>query len=382
MLYRINEPLLSVIIPVYNVEAYLNKCIKSVVRQTYQNLEIILVDDGSTDGCGRICDEWKKKDPRIRVLHKKNGGSTSARQQGFRLAVGDYVACVDSDDWIEADMYEYLMGIAVASNSDIVTSGLIRDYKNHSIIENEKINAGIYGGDTLYHLLRHVIKTNHFFDSQINMHITNKIFRKERLIKYQMDVPLDAKIGEDADVIYPYIFESKKIAVSGKCFYHYVVRNDSIMGTSITHKESMKIMKDIFDKCIVRNENKIENMKEQLSQVHTFFMCMSDPDSIFRINGGMLYPFSQINPQDKVILYGAGRFGKAIKGVIESQNYCEIVAWADKVKGEGLIYPENISEYYFDKVILAVINATVADDIENYLIHLGINKQKICRINL
>ena len=127
MLYRINEPLLSVIIPVYNVEAYLNKCIKSVVRQTYQNLEIILVDDGSIDGCGRICDEWKKKDPRIRVLHKKNGGSTSARQQGFRLAVGDYVACVDSDDWIEADMYEYLMGIAVASNSDIVTSGLIRD---------------------------------------------------------------------------------------------------------------------------------------------------------------------------------------------------------------------------------------------------------------
>ena len=74
MLYRINEPLLSVIIPVYNVEAYLNKCIKSVVRQTYQNLEIILVDDGSIDGCGRICDEWKKKDPRIRVLHKKNGG--------------------------------------------------------------------------------------------------------------------------------------------------------------------------------------------------------------------------------------------------------------------------------------------------------------------
>lgn len=122
------DVLLSVIVPVYNVEKYLDKCVESVVRQTYSNIEIILVDDGSKDGCPQICDDWVKKDSRIKTIHKDNGGLSDARNAGLSIANGEYVAFVDSDDYIMSDMYEILMKKAIDGNFDIVKSGYIREY--------------------------------------------------------------------------------------------------------------------------------------------------------------------------------------------------------------------------------------------------------------
>lgn len=377
-----NHPVLSVVVPVYNVEKYLDKCIESIVGQTYKNLEVILVNDGSTDRCKEICDIWKEKDARIKVLHKENRGLVSARQAGLEMASGEYIANVDSDDWIEKNMYECLMGLAVESGSDIVTSGLIRDYENHWVTEAEKVPAGNYTGEVLHKLLNQVIDTSHFFDTRLNMHITNKVFKKEILKPYQMCVPVDAKVGEDADVVYPFLFGAGSISVSGQCFYHYVMRKDSIMGASDLHVRSKEVMEEIFAACMAKNKGRIKNIEEQLSQVLSFFASMSDPKSLFRIKDGRIYPFEQINRGDRVILYGAGRFGKAVKSLLETEKYCEIKAWADKVEGKGMILPEKIKNYEFDKLLLAVINATVADDIEKMLIRLGIEKQKICRINL
>ena len=186
------QSVLSVIVPVYNVEKYLDRCIKSIAGQTYTNLEIILVDDGSTDHCREICDEWSRKDTRIQVLHKKNGGLVSARKAGLKTASGQYIAYVDSDDWIEENMYERMMELMLCDHSDIVTSGLIRDYENHFVSEKEKIPAGRYEGKSLDDLKGHIINTDHFFDSRLNMHITNKIFRKSMLEKYQ--IPLNEYI--------------------------------------------------------------------------------------------------------------------------------------------------------------------------------------------
>ena len=99
------EPKISVIVPVYKVEPYLRKCLDSIINQTYRNLQIILVDDGSPDNCGAICDEYASKDSRIEVIHEENGGVSAARNAGLKLAAGDYIGWVDSDDWIEPDMY-------------------------------------------------------------------------------------------------------------------------------------------------------------------------------------------------------------------------------------------------------------------------------------
>ena len=120
-----SKPLISVIVPVYNVEQYLPKCIDSILAQTYENLEIILVEDGTKDSSGVICDEYAAKDARIRVIHKENGGLSSARNAGMEIARGEYFGFVDSDDWIEPEMYENLMALAQKYDADVFVKGYI-----------------------------------------------------------------------------------------------------------------------------------------------------------------------------------------------------------------------------------------------------------------
>lgn len=124
------KPLISVIIPVYKVEQYLEKCVNSIINQTYKNLEIILVDDGSPDSCPTICDDLAKKDKRVKVIHKQNGGVSSARNDALNIATGDFIAFVDSDDWIDPTMYEKLINKQFENNSDLV-------FCKYKIVDNE-----------------------------------------------------------------------------------------------------------------------------------------------------------------------------------------------------------------------------------------------------
>ena len=119
------QPLISVIVPVYNVENYLPRCLDSIINQTYTNLEILLVDDGATDNSGKLCDEYAQKDNRIRVFHKENGGVSSARNMGLDNATGEYIAFVDSDDYIDKCMYEIMLNSSVQNNADIVVCGYL-----------------------------------------------------------------------------------------------------------------------------------------------------------------------------------------------------------------------------------------------------------------
>ena len=129
------EELISVIVPIYKVEAYLERCIGSIVNQTYQNLEIILVDDGSPDSCPDICDAWKEKDDRIKVIHKKNGGLSDARNAGMQIMAGTYISYIDSDDWVANDMYEKMMYAIKKNDADICecqfekTAGIVKSNK-------------------------------------------------------------------------------------------------------------------------------------------------------------------------------------------------------------------------------------------------------------
>lgn len=115
----ISENLISIIVPVYKVEKYLKRCVKSIVNQTYKNLEIILIEDGSPDQCPYMCEEWSKRDPRIKVIHKQNGGLSDARNEGLKISTGEFIGFVDSDDWIAPEMYERLLNAIIADQSDI-----------------------------------------------------------------------------------------------------------------------------------------------------------------------------------------------------------------------------------------------------------------------
>lgn len=220
------QPLISVIVPIYNVEDYLDRCVESIVNQTYRNLEVILVDDGSPDNCPKICDKWADKDNRIKVVHKENGGLSDARNAGMAFATGDVVSFIDSDDWIELNMYETMLNQMEKDDSDIVSCGVkwveedgtvIRDI---TVSKNEVLNT--------HSAMKELINDNKF-----KQHVWNKIYKYD-LIK---NIPFEkGKYHEDVFWSYQIVGLAEKISVVIASFYYYVQRSNSIMGEGFSAK--------------------------------------------------------------------------------------------------------------------------------------------------
>ena len=173
---------ISVIVPVYNVEDLLPRCIESIMAQTKKSLEIILVDDGATDNSGEICDKYAKKDERIRVIHKPNGGLTSAWKAGAEIATGRYLGFVDSDDWIDEDMYKRMWESACEYNSDMVVCGLVFDYEDTSIPKRNEISnfdKEYYSRKDLEELFPKLINDGRFFGRMLQPARVTKLYRRE-----------------------------------------------------------------------------------------------------------------------------------------------------------------------------------------------------------
>ena len=168
--------LISIIVTVYNVENYIEQCLDSIVGQTYRDLEIILVDDGSTDRSPAICDRYADKDKRIRVIHKENEGLVRARKTGIMAASGVYVGYVDADDWIEPAMYERLLQCMEESRADLVASGRIEEYPGESRVRKNKVKPGLYSGRSKNELYRRMIFSGSFFESGTNCSERNYCF--------------------------------------------------------------------------------------------------------------------------------------------------------------------------------------------------------------
>ena len=205
------EDLISIIVPVYNVEKYIKKCIDSIINQTYKNLEIILVDDGSPDNCGKICDEYAEKDKRIKVIHKENGGLSDARNAGIKIARGCYIGFVDSDDWIDKNMYEKLYKTLKEKDADIACCKLIR-YKNTIEKISKKFDGRIVEYDQ-----RQYIKKFFKIDSQECVYYAwNKLYKRQVIDKEQYPIGLTS---EDVVGTYKALLKCKKIIDRMILFY-------------------------------------------------------------------------------------------------------------------------------------------------------------------
>lgn len=216
---KINNGLISVIVPIYKVEKYLNQCVQSLINQTYKQLEIILVDDGSPDKCGEICDKWAIKDNRIKVLHKENGGLSDARNVGLSIATGEFIAFVDSDDWVEAEMYETMINILLEEKADFCACGIVDTYQTKEVFHV----FPFYSGKSEEFLLK-IYKDNIFPVSACN-----KLFRKECWNEIRFPV---GKLCEDAFTTYLLLDQAKRVVQISDTFYHYCIRKDSIMTTA------------------------------------------------------------------------------------------------------------------------------------------------------
>lgn len=218
------EELISVIVPVYKVEEYLDECIASVAAQTYKNLEIILVDDGSPDNCPQMCDAWAEKDGRIRAIHKSNGGLSDARNTGLDVATGDYIAFVDSDDYIKPDMMEKLFAAISEQNADIAACGILncegdrqvtwgcRDFSGTS----EQVLAMLYN------------------DAAYPVAAWNKLYR--RICWKTLRFPV-GKTCEDAFTTYRLVHDANRIVMISEALYCYRIRPGSIMTSTFSLKK-------------------------------------------------------------------------------------------------------------------------------------------------
>ena len=221
-----NEKLVSVIVPIYNVEAYLNRCIDSIVNQTYKNLEILLIDDGSTDYSGKICDEYAKKDKRITTIHKKNGGLSDARNVGIEKANGKYITFVDSDDYIDIDYIEYLYSLIKKYKTNISFCKLRVIYNNNK--RNQKQNAK----DCIYNKIKafkDILYAKNFDVSACGKMYLTEDFADVRFPK--------GKLFEDNATIYKIIDKNEYIAVGFEYKYNYIIRKNSITKKEFNDKQ-------------------------------------------------------------------------------------------------------------------------------------------------
>jgi len=216
--------ILSVIVPVYNSALYLQKCIDSILRQTFSGLEIILVDDGSMDESGKICDEYTKKYENIRCIHKQNEGACYARRDGICIAKGEYIGFVDSDDWIEAEMYEVLMCGVLEDHADIVTSGFIFE-SGYTLVD--LFPAGFYKEDECNIIYKSMVYEPEIMRSGITCSVCTKIYKKKLLEQYLEQVPSGLRVWEDLSYVYLPFLRAKCIQITHWTFYHYTQREDS-----------------------------------------------------------------------------------------------------------------------------------------------------------
>lgn len=221
--------LISIVVPIYNVEKYIPECVDSIIAQTYENIEIILVNDGSTDNSGSVCEEYAKKDARIKVIHKKNGGLSDARNAGIKIAKGEYIGFVDSDDWIETDMYEKLIKACLENNADISICGLFRDYVDKSI-KCPSPNNKVYSSENA---LKALIEGEELHD-----HAWSKLYK--RSFFDDVEYP-KGKLYEDVRTTYKLFLKSDVVVSIEDCLYHYRQRSGSIVRGSF-NRNSLQLL--------------------------------------------------------------------------------------------------------------------------------------------
>ncbi|WP_434798705.1 glycosyltransferase family 2 protein [Terrisporobacter vanillatitrophus] len=257
---KVMNPKISIIVPVYKVEKYIYKCIDSILAQTFKDFELILVNDGSPDRCGDICEEYARKDDRIVVIHKDNGGQASARNKGIDIARGYYIGFVDSDDWIEPDMYEILYNICNNHNCEIANCSSVIHFKNR-----KQVNGG--------HPL-----TIHTKEEAMKTMLEGKLYDEvvwTKLIKRDLVKGVRFSQGimyEDTDFTYKVIDKAKAVGCVGEAKYNYIKRDDSTMDRAIKNISIDGII--VYDKMYKFMEMKYPKLLDLVS-LKLVNSCMS-----------------------------------------------------------------------------------------------------------
>lgn len=383
-----NNELISIIVPVYREEEYLVQGITSLLNQTYKNIEIILVEDGSPDRCGEICDAFAAQDSRIKVIHRANAGLVSARKQGLSMASGSIIGYMDGDDWVEPEFYETLYKDMCESGADIIAAGYKEDILGHTEECKNAIEVGLYDNEQLKaEVFPKMICTENFSQFGIFTFLWNKLFRREVLYKNQMAVDNSIFIGEDAACLYPSILDSKSIYVSESMHYHYVQRPNSMIKSKSAHNENeliaINLMYNHLHKVFCENIYcdvllpQLDRYMVSLATVRSECLLREE------LSTQTLFPFRNNDNVRRIAIVGAGTFGQHLYKRLSISDKYEIVFWGDDNYEQYIHFDlpvvpiEKITDTDFDAVIVAFIEKTSSEAIRTRLSELGVENYKI-----
>lgn len=373
--------LISVIVPVYNTKSYLPTCLDSIINQTYKNIEVILVDDGSTDGSLNICKDYAKFDSRVLVVQGSHKGLAAARKLGVEQSRGEYCVFVDSDDWIAENMIESIVPLSDAGSTDIVCYSM------------RSVNGSIFTdwGNTIpegtYEQQLENIYTKMMFDFEkgspgIIQSLCTKLIKRSILWTSIENIDCRITMGEDAAVTYKALLIANKISVTNSCLYFYRTRIGSMClskDVEIFSKISFfqKYMQSVF------SEYSNRYYLDRQLQAYLLLFIRKGMMDVFALKMRDLYhiPFHLPDIGKRVILYGAGNVGKSYYRQLKRIESIEIIAWIDKGLENQYVYscridsPKVLNSIEYDVILIAIKDKNTALDIKKQLGKIVSKKQ-------
>lgn len=376
----------SVVIPVYNTAEYLSACIDSITAQTMKDIEIICVDDGATDGSARILDEYALGERRVRVIHKENGGPVSARKAGVMAAAGDYVAFVDSDDWIEKDMYEELYRLAVQNDADMVTCGFFLE-GNYTTTHLDTVPQGLYTDENMFYLRDRAIYNLEKRSSGVKASLCYKLFKKELIQSAQGKIPNGITMADDKMCLLTALLECRSVYVYHKPFYHYRIRANSIVHTGseaylLKVYEVYRYLKELYGHRLFTKE-----MRKQAEIYITELLYKGINTLLGFENKNLLwidpYWLDRIPANARIVLYGAGELGEKYRKQIDSRKDVQYVTCVDfsyEKFGGGAFpveSPDTLLRRGYDYIVITIKNAAKGQEVRRKLVDMGVSDEKI-----
>lgn len=383
--------LLSIIVPVYNVASYLGQCLDSLVGQTYQNLEIILVDDGSTDGSEKICDQYAARDHRVKVLHQENQGVVIARKRGVEAASGSTITFVDADDFADIDLFQQLM--ECRDNFDLVISRWVREDGERTRIAYDKLEPGAYQTQENMNFLHdHMVNISATGGgcnllSGIVTYVHNKLYKMPLVLQAMDGVDESITFGEDADFLYRYLLLCNSVLITEICGYHYRVRLGSAAhGVNVRCdylRNTCKLYESLLP--LFQSHPHGEKLVEQLQckMVSLWGKAPGKMGFLPQASASYAVPFIDLLDGRKIALYGAGIVGCKYRYQIERNHLCQVALWVDddwktaRRAGYDVDAPEKLLHEVYDYVVIAVWDKEEAAPIREKLEQMAIEKDKI-----
>ena len=384
---------ISVIVPIYNVDPYLHQCVNSIVNQSMKNIEIILVNDASTDNSLHICEYFRKNDNRVVLINKKkNEGLVSARKTGICHANGHYAIYVDADDWISLDYLEKIYGLAISNKVEAVFPSHIREFLGNEKILTNKIKSGLYDRKKIQiQILPKMLSYGKFFSHGITSYSWGKLFIREKLFEHQSSIPDDIIMGEDAALTFSILPQLKSIYISDIAGYYYRQRPGSIVKEVNNYEIEANKLSSLFQFLRgVFSEYPLEyNFEEQLEHYVYALSLMRIGSQISKdINSvSELLNHQDFKKDTKLCLYSSGSFGQNIFKNLKESNLYEIVGWVDEDHKESQMCGLDVSNVDgilnidFDYVFIAALDPVSIDEAIRKLLSLNVSEDKISHIN-